>query len=277
MEIEKNLPSHLFARRDLDWGWPPLYALTLFLQLLTGFVRALVAALVLLIVNIFTKWWFSVDLPVNLLALVIGYTPALISLATLAYPFGGWIWQQEIGGRRPSEREQAVLDLEMAQLQEASPELRPPGRWIMVDSGVPNLYAYLNTVAVTTRMLHDPLMRPTLAHELGHLNTADARVTAAVNRLIIPPRDPVEPIFPYLGALVSGRTAMAIMSIPWGIWWRRREFVADAYAERLGEASELAEFLDELGGDVATPWKSFGASSHPWTEHRIEALEKDDD
>jgi Zn-dependent protease with chaperone function len=126
-------------------------------------------------------------------------------------------------------------------------------------------------------MLYHRSLRPTLAHELGHLNTSDARVTAAVNRLIIPPLDPVEPIFPYVGAVVSGRTAMSILSIPWAFWWRRREMAADAYAKRLGEAPELAEFLDTVGGDVATPWKAFGASTHPWTEHRIEALEKDED
>jgi Zn-dependent protease with chaperone function len=277
MQIERRLPGHLFGLRDLGWGWPPLYAFTLGLQFLTGFLRSLVAALVLLIVNVFTKWWFSVDLPVNLLALVIGYAPLFISLATLIWPFGSWFWQQALGGRTPSEREQAVLDLAMARLREADPSLRGPARWIVVDTGEANAAAYANAIAVTTRMLASPALTPTLAHELGHLNCGDARVTAAVKRLIIPPERPIEPIFPILGPLLSGRLAMGLTAIPWGAYWRRREGAADAYAARLGQGGELAGFLDDLGGDVATPWKAFGASSHPWTEHRIEALEEDED
>jgi Zn-dependent protease with chaperone function len=102
-------------------------------------------------------------------------------------------------------------------------------------------------------------------------------VTAAVRRLIIPPERPTEPIFPILGPVLSGRMAMSLASIPWGAYWRRREGTADAYAARLGQGPELAEFLETSGGDVATPWKAFGTSSHPWTEHRIEALEEDED
>jgi hypothetical protein len=38
---------------------------------------------------------------------------------------------------------------------------------------------------------------------------------------------------------------------------------------------ELAAFLDvyALDGDLPIPFKAFGDTSHPWTEHRIDDLE----
>ena len=275
MQMERKSRAHLIGFKDLGWRWPPLYAVTFGLQALTGWLRSLVVALVLLLVQLFTIWWFDLRLPVKMLALAIGFGPLVISLATLIWPLGSWIWQQSLGGRRPSEREQAVLDLAFAQLREADGALRGPVRWIVVDSEETNAAAYANAIAVTTRMLESPALTPTLAHELGHLNSSDARVSAAVNRLIIPPHDPSVPIFPILGSLLSGRMTMSLMSIPWAMYWRRREGFADAYAARLGQGPGLADFL-EGGADAPTPWKGFGTSTHPWTEHRIDALDHED-
>jgi Zn-dependent protease with chaperone function len=63
--------------------------------------------------------------------------------------------------------------------------------------------------------------------------------------------------------------------MPWAMYWRRREAVADAYAAKLGQGPALAGFLDThaLDGDLPIPFKDFGESSHPWTEHRIDDLE----
>jgi Zn-dependent protease with chaperone function len=274
MQMERKSPAHLIGFKDLGWAWPPLYAVTFGLQFLTGWLRSLAVALVLLIVQLFTIWWFDLRLPVKMLALIVGFGPLVVSLATLVLPLGSWIWQQSLGGRRPSEREQAVLDQAFAQLREADPGLRAPGRWIVVDSEEHNAAAYANAIAVTRALLDSPAPQATIAHELGHLNSSDARVTAAVNRLIIPPRDPSVPIFPVLGSLLSGRAALSVMSIPWAMYWRRREGFADAYAARLGQGPGLADFL-ESGADAPTPWKAFGTSTHPWTEHRIDDLEAD--
>ncbi len=268
--------GHLIGIRDLNPGWPLLYAATFGLEFLTGWLRALVAAAVLLILNLFTGWILGLHLPVNLLALVIGFAPLPISLGTLILPLGGWFWQQTEGGRRPSERERAVFDMAIAPLREADPSLRVPGRWFVVDSREDNAAAYANALMVTRGLLDSPGLGPVIAHELGHLNSSDARVTAAVFRLIIPPHAPEEPVFPIVGRILSGRAALDLMSIPWGIYWRRRERIADAYAARLGLGPELAEFLDGAV-DRPTPFKYFGATSHPWTEHRVEDLERDEE
>jgi Zn-dependent protease with chaperone function len=268
--------NHLIRSGDLNLGWPPLYAATFGLEFLTGWLRALVAALVLLIANLFTAWWFGLRLPVNTLALIIGFAPLPVSLATLVLPLGGWVWQQAEGGRAPSERERAVFELAFAQLKEADPGLRAPGRWFVLDSPEGNAAAYANALMVTRGLLDSQGLVPVLAHELGHLNSSDARVTAAVHRLVIPPHSPEEPVFPIVGRILGGRAALDLMSIPWGIYWRRRERVADAYAARLGLGPGLAEFLDGAV-DRPTPFKSLGGSSHPWTEHRVEDLDRDEE
>lgn len=268
--------DQLIGLKDLGLRWPVLYAVTFALQVVTGFIRSLAAALVLLIVQLFTIWFWGLHLPVKMLALLIGYAPLLVSLATLILPLGGWFWQQTRGGRRASGREQAAIDLALTQLREAEPDLRAPGRLIVVDEDEPFAATYGNSLMVTRGLLDSPYLAPTIAHELSHLASSDARLTAALNRMVIGPQDPVSPTFPILGWLLSGRAARDLMSIPWAMYWRSREPDSDAFAKRLGQGRELAGTL-ALYPDRPTPWKPFGTSSHPWTEHRIEALEREED
>ena len=170
---------------DLNPGWVLLYAVTWALQAFCGWLRSLAAALVLLIVTAIAGW----NLPINELALVIGFGPLFVSLATLVLPLGGWWFQQRQGGRRPSERERAVFEAAFEQLQGADPDLRAPRRWFVVEAPEPNACAYADTLMVTRGLLESPSFPAVLAHELGHLNSSDARVTAAVYRMTTPPRN----------------------------------------------------------------------------------------
>lgn len=269
-----RLRDHLIGLADLNLGWIPLYVATFALAFLCGWLRSIAAALILLIVQLFTILLFDLRLPVKMLALVIGFGPLLISLATLVLPLGGWWFQQSEGGRKPSEREEAVFDAAFEQLRSADPGLRAPHRWFVLDSPEINASAYGNTLMVTRGLLDSYGLVAVLAHELGHLNSSDARVSAAVYRLTTPPREPLGKPLRTLGWLISGRAAIGVMRSPWAMYWRRREIVADAYAARLGQGPELAAFLDtNVLDDMPTPFKAFGASSHPWTEHRIDGLE----
>ena len=100
----------------------------------------------------------------------------MISLATLVLPLGGW-WFQQHGRAAASERERAVFEAAFEQLRGVDPQLRPPRRWFVVDDPEPNACAYADTLMVTRGMLEGPSFPAVLAHELGHLNTSDARVT----------------------------------------------------------------------------------------------------
>ena len=65
-----------------------------------------------------------------------------------------------------------------------------------------------------------------------------------------------------------------MMGPAWASWWRLREYAADDYAARLGQAEELARFLDEnvLLYDVPIRFVWMTTHSHPPTALRIERL-----
>jgi heat shock protein HtpX/STE24 endopeptidase len=261
----------LIRPADVGAGWVALYAATWLLQWLCAGFRYFAAAAVLTILNWITGW----SLPVHYLALAVGFGPLFLSLATLVLPLGGRWFELREGGRRPSEREQAAFEAAFAQLCAADPKLRAPGRWFVADDPEPDACAYANTLMLTRGLLDSPFLAAVLAHELGHLNSSDGRVTAAVYRITTPPRQPEEYPLKTISWLISGRVAMAPMRAPWAMYWRRREARADEYAAKLGQGEALAAYLDAygLGGDLPTPFKAFGESSHPWTEHRIEGLQ----
>lgn len=262
--------SYLIGRRDLNPGWIALYGATWALQWFSWPFRYFGALAVLWLANAIAGW----NLPIHYMALAIGFGPLAISLLTLVYPAGGWWFEQQQGGRRPSEREQAVFREAFAELQRFDPDLRPPRRWFVLEDPEANACAYADTLLITRGMLDSPSFPAVLAHELGHLNSSDARVSAALYRITTPPREPVRFPFRLIAFLVSGRVGMFFLKQPWAIYWRHREKVADAYAANLGQAQALAAYLEgnALDGDLPTPFKAFGETSHPWTEHRIEGL-----
>ncbi len=161
---------------------------------------------VLVVLNWVTGW----GLPVHYLALAVAFGPLVVSLATLVLPLGGWWFEHQEGGRRPSERERAAFEAAFAQLRSADPSLRPAQRWFVTDEAEPNACVYANALMVTRGLLDSAFFPAVLAHELGHLNSSDARVTAAVYRITTPPRNPVERPFRIACLAVSGR-----------IGWRR--------------------------------------------------------
>ena len=184
--MNSRLRDYVIGLGDLNFGWIPLYVVTWALLAVCGWLRSLAVALVLLIVTWIAGW----DLPIDTLALVIGFAPLAISLATLVLPLGGWWFQQQEGGRPPSERERAVFESAFELLRGADPNLRPPRRWFVTDDPEPNACAYADTLMVTRGLLESPSFPAVLAHELGHLNSSDARVSAAIVRMTTPPRKP---------------------------------------------------------------------------------------
>jgi Zn-dependent protease with chaperone function len=269
--MDSRLRDHVIRLADLNFGWIPLYLFTWVLQWFTWAFRYFAILLVLVIVNWITGW----NLPAHYLALIVGFGPLAISLATLVLPLGSWWFEQQMGARKPSEREQAVFELAFEELREADPNLRPPHRWSVLDEAAPNGYSYADILLVTRGALEIPSFAGLLAHELGHLNSSDARVTAAIYRIITWPREPLQFPFRLLGFLVSGRIGFWPMQWFWPMYWRRREIRADEFAAKLGQKAALGAHLDvyALEGDLPTPFKAFGTSSHPWTEHRIDKLE----
>ena len=222
-------------------------------------------------------------------------------------PFGGgWWWSQNLGGREPSERERTAYQdaIELLGAEDRGP-VRLPGSWFVVDSPQPDAAVCGRTLMLSRGMLESEFLAAVIAHELGHLNTSDGNLTAAINRLIInplplrraqsQPGDPRTVIVPssqltmgmtFFGACIwvirkafgfaKGGFALMILAPFWGTYWRKREYTADQYAASLGQAEELADFLEvhALIHDHPVPLIWLTEHTHPPTELRVDKLRK---
>jgi Zn-dependent protease with chaperone function len=270
--MEARVPLPLITRGELSPSWLLPYAATFALQTVCAGFRAFVSYPALWLAFTLMHWPKS---PLHLVVLAIAYGPLIVSLATLILPAGGWLWQQRIGARAPSQREQAIFAQAFAELRARDPTLRPPPRWSVQDSAEPNAAVYAETLMLTRGLLESAYLTPVLAHELGHLNTSDARLTAALVRMTTPPRGKVHKPFRTIALFATGAAAAWATRVPWAAYWRTREYAADAYAARLGQSQPLALFLDEeaLAHDLAVPFAWLSDGSHPPTEHRLERIE----
>lgn len=265
--------AYVIRPREIRPGWLSLYALTFFLQLFCAVLRALIAYPLLWLIFKILGWSTS---DVHTLAWIAGYGPLILSGATLILPLGGRLWRAQSGGRRPSERERLIFEDALTLLKRAEPKLRAPRHWFVLDEPVPNAAAYADTLMLTRGLIDSGHLEAVLAHELGHLNSSDARLVAALHRLTIPPRRKLHFPLATLGFLVSGAPAAWLTRTPWAAYWRAREFAADEYAAKLGQGPALARFLDTnaLENDLPVPFMWLTQESHPYSEHRIDRLER---
>jgi Zn-dependent protease with chaperone function len=277
-----------------------LYAATVLLETPVILVRWLLtlagAALILLVLH-------------HSIAGAAGYGPlALIptawSILALITPFGGgWWWKQNLGGREPSGREQIAYQDAIHHLRHRTPLLlREPSSWFVLDD--PQLDAAVcgDTLMLSRGLLESGHLVAVLAHELGHLASTDGKLTAALNRLVIhaPPkpaeREPAKSstvivtddrallTVTFLGSLLwmlrktivfaKGGLGLRLTAPFWGVHWREREYTADRFAAGLGQADELADFLEihALTHDHPVPFVWLTEHTHPPTELRIDKL-----
>lgn len=264
--------DYVISAEEIRPGWVLLYAGTFALQVPSAVIRWFFGYPLLWLIFKILGW--STGL-VQSLALLVGFGPLALSLLTLLLPLGGWLWMQQSGGRAPSGRERLIYEDALAVLTQARPGLRPPRRWFVLDRPIANAAAYADTLMLTRGLLESGFLEPVLAHELGHLNSSDARLTAALHRLTLPPRRRLRFPLRTLGFLASGALGAWVTRTPWAVYWRAREFAADRYAASLGQGPALARFLDTsaLEDDLPVPFMWLSQHSHPATEHRIDRLD----
>jgi Zn-dependent protease with chaperone function len=234
------------------------------------------------------------------------YWLAAWSTLALITPIGGaWWWRSNMGGRDPSEREQTAYQdaLELLTTNTQHP-IRLPTSWFVTDTLQPDAAVCGHTLMLSRALLESEHLPAVLAHELGHLNSSDGRLTTALNRLIIrpPARPKAEHEHPtrvlilgndrlmtsitLLGLIAwatrktltfaQGGFALRLLAPAWGAYWRAREYQADQYAAHLGQADELADFLElhALIHDHPIPHIWLTNHTHPPTELRINQLRK---
>lgn len=217
--------------------------------------------------------------------------PALWSAVALVNPAGGgWWWRQQLGGREPSKREHVAYRAALEALEAGTMHLLPePRQWFVMDESEPDAAVCGDTLMLTRGLLEAPseTLSALLAHQLGHLQGMDARLTAALNRLVIG-RIPSRPsrstpdsegqkggrAIRMTMALLRGGLALRLTAPAWGQVWREGEYEADRFAARIGWGGQLADFLEaeQLKHDHPIPLVGLSDHTHPPAELRIEAL-----
>ncbi len=282
-----------------------LYFLTVALELPVIFLRFLLVVFAALILSI-----VGPTLSPNV-CFLIAVAPTLWSMFALINPAGsGWWWRQHTGGREPSQREQLTYQDAVEHLQAKSLEPLPlPSSWFVLDLNEPDTGVCGNALMLS-RGLMEMSVAAALGHELRHLGSLDGRITLALNRLIIhPPKmttpeeqeqqrqqqqprpdvlivaeDPVILATLALRAFLwtirkalsfaKGGLGLWLTTPLWGRYWREREYDADHYAATLGQADELADFLEvhALIYDRPIPHMWLTDTDHDFTELRIDKL-----
>jgi Zn-dependent protease with chaperone function len=258
-----------------------LYAITLAGQWFAAVARWLIAYLTLEIIRLITGW----PIPSNPIALAIAFIPLAVSLLALLLPplvapiEGRW-WEISSGGRPPEQDEHDAYEHAIEQLREIDPGLRIPKHWFVAEEPGHNAAAYASTMCVDRGLLESPCAAAVIAHELGHLNSSDARLTSALNLLIIAPMSTPElwPLWslPFRGFawLATGQAVLWLTGNAWEAYWRNREFAADQYAARLGQGLALAQTLEHssLPYERSIRRMRFSRATHPYTKPRIAKL-----
>lgn len=259
-----------------------LYAVTLAGQLLGSAARALITAVVLDIVGLLTGW----SIPINPIALAVAFAPLAVSLLAvicppLVAPFDGRWWEMSTGGRPPEQDEREAFEHAFSELQDVDPTLRPPRHWFVAEEPTHNAAAYASSLCVNRGLLESSYAAAVIGHEMGHLRSSDAHITSALNLLLIRPMDTPEirPLWtlPFRGLLwlASGQAVLWLTANTWEMYWRSREFAADEYAARLGQAHNLAQSLthESLPHERAIRNMRFSRATHPYTKPRIARLQ----
>ncbi|MDP9312048.1 MAG: M48 family metalloprotease [Chloroflexota bacterium] len=237
------------------------------------------------------------------LAHLVAWGPLVLAVMTLLFLPGGFLLTRlATGARPPSRRELALVREVLAAIAAKHPQVRAPNAFYVIDNLEPTAY-----MIGTTLYLHSGLLSETtasahllgvIAHQLGHRNSLDGRLTLALRRLVLPPvywisrtlgtiapgtivttisRGSSGCVFggvmlvgAVLLALAGGGLGVLLLTPVWATYWRQREFAADQFARQLECDGPLIEYLRRYTlHDVASP---YFLSSAPANELRIDRL-----
>jgi Zn-dependent protease with chaperone function len=276
-----------------DHVWVQLYVIAL-VALIPTFICVffIVGSLTLLVTLIHSG--HGNDTAATILAW--GVPGAFILWATsgMLLPLGAGPYMADgLGARRPTQAELDVYEDAIETLGVRGTGIRLPKHLYVLDVNDLNACVIADTLIVNRELLNTGYAEAVIAHELGHLNSMDTRVSVAVNRLGSVARG-TQPIrqaradmlaqgqslgciagtIVLITRLCSGALATNLTAPSWASWWRLREYAADDFAATLGQAEHLANMLEVHGLLYDTPIRRVWTTTHthPPVALRIERL-----
>ena len=216
--------------------------------------------------------------PALFIAFLLSYSNIFVSLAAyLGLGGGSTLTRFVLGAREPSRREEAKLYELFGQIAERVDF--PVGSFsqlYILDAPFTYSYVVGTTLYISSGAVNERHLQALIAHELGHLHYGDGGPILALRRLVFPPfqffvgsvrdfssaRPPYRPeakdfdakeiffslltkILFFVLAFLGGGIGVWVMSWSWASYFRKCDYVADAFAVRLGFKDQLIEYLEE--------------------------------
>ncbi len=235
---------------------------------------------------------------------LVGWGPIVFSLLTLVFLPGGFLLTRlALGARKPSMRERDEVEAVLAAALGAYPNVRGPSAYYVIENIEPNAYTIGTTLYLHSGLLSEKTPEiyryGVIAHHLGHRNSLDGRLELALRRLVLYPvyflSRSVGTVAPgsfvysvgrgdakgclagmlvllasFFLALAGGGIGAFLLNPLWAEYRRKREFIADQFAQRLKLDGPLIEYLKKYSlQDTSTPYH---LNSLPATELRIDRL-----
>lgn len=216
------------------------------------------------------------------------YLPVVRSLVGLVIPpLAPATTPHRLGAREPSTREWERIEPALDACVRDG--VKAPTKVFVVDTAEVVAFVVGRSLFLQRDAVWSPHLPGWIAHEMGHLNSLDLRLKQALRWSTLPSLTaagdavigggravfwPLALVRLLLGVHIK---AMAGGFIPrlltplWSFYWRRREFIADDFAAKIGQGEALAAGLEEtLAFDSASPWMK--DRTHPYVELRIDRL-----
>jgi Zn-dependent protease with chaperone function len=277
----------------VDHGWMPVYFVSLMFLIPTFIAMFFTVGIITLLVTLIDSGHGN-DTAATILAWGVPLTFIAWATSGLWLPLGAGPYMADgLGARRPTTLELEAYEDAINILGVRKSGIRLPKHFYVLDRNDLNACVVADTLIVNRELLNTGYAEAVIAHELGHLNSMDTRVSIAVNRLgafargthgLRQTRTEMRDEGQSLGCLVgtvvliiracSGALPTAMMAPAWADWWRLREYAADDFAAKLGQAEHLANLLEVHGLIYDTPIRRVWASthSHPPVALRIDRL-----
>lgn len=218
------------------------------------------------------------------------YFPVIRSLVGLVIPpVAPAATPHRVGAREPSAREWERIEPALDVCVGGG--VKAPTRVFVVDTAEMVAFVVGRTLFLQRDTVWSPHLSGWIAHELGHLNGLDLRLRQAMRWSALPSFTasgnavigqrgvifwPMALVRLLLGVYIkalAGGFIPRLLNPLWNFYWRRREFIADDFAAKIGQGEALAAGLEEtLAFDSASPWMK--DRSHPYVELRIDRLRR---
>lgn len=231
-----------------------------------------------------------------MLALLGAASPVAYSVLGVGYPLGGKLWRWRVGAREPSSEERERIEEAAMALAAVSERSLPPFDCYVIDEVWPIALSRGRAVILSRGLVNSDRLAAKLAHEVGHVDSLDGRLTEGLHRMqlwddplregsgaaesvgfdaaLAGPGAFVFGVVRWLVRLAGGGDVRQLFNRAWGWYWRRREFAADAYAASLGQGQELLAYLEEVELPLDVPQKGLSRSEfdHPYVAERVDRL-----